>query len=250
MRVLLAGLLLLLSLPSRADDYLLLYQSAGWPQQRANFSEALAATQQRYRNSLPPALFQVLLDNSNRRFAPQAMEQRTQSTLRSQLADPRPALQFFQSPLGSKVVAAEVSVTRRDQLALHAQGLPRSNAGATRRQLTRQLAQALPAQEAGAEVSLALAGVAADSLSQMLPGLLGGGQAQELLGSQRQRLMEQIGSDLENTLLYVYRDLSEQELQQFVGFAQSPQGQAYYQAALAALRAGLASPDAPPAPLP
>ncbi|BCQ65617.1 hypothetical protein PBOI14_73670 [Pseudomonas sp. Boi14] len=35
------------------------------------------------------------------------------------------------------------------------------------------LAQALPAREAGAEVSLAIAGVAADSLSQMIPGLLG-----------------------------------------------------------------------------
>ena len=38
------------------------------------------------------------------------------------------------------------------------------------------------AKEAGAEVSLAIAGVAADSLSQMIPGLLGGGQAQAVVG--------------------------------------------------------------------
>ena len=102
------------------------------------------------------------------------------------------------------------------------------------------LAQALPAREAGAEVSLAIAGVAADSLSQMIPGLLGGGQAQSMLNGQRQRLMEQIGSDLNNTLLYVYRDLSDAELEEFANFAESAEGQAYYQAALAAIRAGLA----------
>ncbi|MCB2636675.1 hypothetical protein KQ757_15215, partial [Listeria monocytogenes] len=97
--------------------------------------------------------------------------------------------------------------------------------------------------EAGAEVSLALAGVAADSLSQMLPGLpglLGGGQTGQLLEGQRQRLVQQIGADLENTLLYVYRDLSDAELTQYVTFAESPAGRSSYQAALAALKAGLA----------
>ena len=99
----------------------------------------------------------------------------------------------------------------------------------------------MPAREAGAEVSLALAGVAADSLSEMLPGMLGEGQTQELLNTQRERLMQQIGNDLDNTLLYVYRDLSDAELQQFVSFAQSPAGQHYYQAALLAVRAAMAS---------
>jgi len=89
-------------------------------------------------------------------------------------------------------------------------------------------------------VSLAIAGVAADSLSQMIPGLLGGGQAQGMLNGQRERLMQQIGNDLNNTLLYVYRDLSDPELEEFATFAESPEGKAYYQAALAAIRAGLA----------
>jgi len=89
-------------------------------------------------------------------------------------------------------------------------------------------------------VSLAIAGVAADSLSQMIPGLLGSDQAQGMLDGQRQRLMAQIGGELDNTLLYVYRDLSDPELEEFANFAESPDGQAYYQAALAAVRASLA----------
>jgi len=240
MRVLSIVLLLFLSLPSLADAQARLYQAAGWPQQRAHFNDALSAAQARYRSSLPPALYEALVNNSNQRFAPLAIDQRAQQSLRQNLVDPRPALLFFQSELGRKIIAAELLATHKDQLARYADGLPRIDASATRRLLIRHLAQALPAREAGAEVSLALAGVAADSLSQMLPGLFGGDSAQSLLNTQRQRLIEQIGADLDNTLLHVYRELSDPELEEFVGFALSAEGQAYYQAALAAIRAGLA----------
>ena len=218
MRALLAFALLLVGLPALADPYQRLYQAAGWPDQRAHFSDALDAAQKRYQDKLPPALYQTLVDNSNRRFAPAEVDQRALNGLRENLPDSASPLNFFESPLGRKVVEP-------------------------RRALVKRLAQVLPAREAGAEVSLALAGVAADSLSQMLPGLpglLGGGQTGQLLEGQRQRLVQQIGADLENTLLYVYRDLSDAELTQYVNFAESPAGRSYYQAALAALKAGLA----------
>ncbi|MDE1168366.1 MAG: DUF2059 domain-containing protein [Pseudomonas sp.] len=240
MRRLLVVLFMFCTVPAWADSHDQLYKVAGWPEQRAHFTDALKAAQQRYQNSLPPAVFQALVNNSNQRFAPQAMDQRAEAHLRQNLADPKPALDFFQSPLGRKVVAAELLATRPDQLAKNAQGLPHIDAGNSRLLIIGHLAQALPAREAGAEVSLAIAGVAADSLSQMLPGLLGGGQAQGMLDNQRERLMQQIGNDLNNTLLYVYRDLSDPELDEFATFAESPQGKAYYQAALSAIRAGLA----------
>ncbi|MDX5372379.1 MAG: hypothetical protein LPK18_08080 [Pseudomonadaceae bacterium] len=241
MRVLFASLVLLCSFAVAADEHARLYQNAGWPQQRAHFSEALSAAQQRYRDSLPPALYQALVDNSNRRFEPAAMEQRADAALRMQLADPLPAPRFFDSPLGRKIVAAETHATSREQLAAHAGGLPPIQADATRRLLIRHLAQALPASAAGAEVSLALASVAADSLSSMVPGLLAGAQTQLLVQSQRERLQQQIEADIDNILLHVYRELSDPELEEFAAFAQSPDGQAYYQAALAALRAALAA---------
>ncbi|MNJ24996.1 hypothetical protein D3C81_615650 [compost metagenome] len=185
-------------------------------------------------------MYQALVNNSNQRFQAQAVDKRAEAQLRANLSDPAPALAFFQSPLGRKIVAAELLATRRDQLAKNAKGLPKVQASDNRQLVIGHLAQALPAREAGAEVSLAIAGVAADSLSQMIPGLLGGGQAQSLLDGQRQRLMEQIGSELNNTLLYVYRDLSDAELEEFATFAESAEGKAYYKAALAAIRAGLA----------
>lgn len=244
MRAIFATVLLIFTLPSLAasttsDPYIALYQAGGWPEQRAHFHEALKAAQSRYRNSLPPAIYQALVDNSNQRFTPADMDQRALASLRQQLSDPQPALVFLLSPVGRKIIASEVQATRREQLTQNAKGMPRSQAGASRRELIGQLVQVLPAKEAGAEVSLALAGVAADSLSQMIPGLLGGAQAQSLLNSQRQRLMGQIAGDLDNTLLYVYRDLSDPELDEYLNFAQSAAGQAYYQAALAALRASL-----------
>ena len=240
MRRLFLLLMMFCTLPAWADNLDDLFTVAGWPQQRAHFNDALGAAQERYRNNLPPAVYQALVNNSSQRFAPAAMDQRAKDQMRKNLPNPSPALIFFQSPLGTKIVAAELLATRRDQLAKHAQGLPRMEADATRQLLINHLSRALPAREAGAEVSLAIAGVAADSLSSMIPGLLGGGQAQSMLNGQRQRLMDQIGGELDNTLLYVYRDLSDPELEEFVTFAQSPEGKTYYQAALAAVRAGLA----------
>ena len=233
-------LLMICTVPVWADTLDQLYKVAGWPDQRAHFTDAVTAAQQRYRNSLPPAVYQALVSNSNQRFQAQAMDRRAQAQLRTALPNPAPALAFFQSPLGRKVVAAELKATRKDELARNAQGLPKIQASDTRQLIIGHLAQALPAREAGAEVSLAIAGVAADSLSSMIPGLFGGGQAQGLLDGQRQRLMNQIGEDLNNTLLYVYRDLSDAELEEFATFAESADGKAYYQAALTAVRAGLA----------
>jgi hypothetical protein len=240
MRAFLGLFLALFTLGCYADALDELYRAAGWPEQRAHFHDALTAAQQRYRSTLPPGVYQALVDNSNRRFDGAAMDRRALAAFRQQLPQPQPALAFFGSPLGRKIVAAELLATRADQLARYADGLPKVQASSTRQLLVGHLARAIPASEAGAEVSLALAGVAADSLSQMLPGLLGAGQAQSLLESQRQRLEQQVAVDLDNTLLYVYRDLSDPELDEFVTFAESADGQAYYRAALAALRAGLA----------
>ncbi|MEB3900057.1 hypothetical protein ODI84_07675 [Pseudomonas putida] len=233
-------LMMCCTMPVWADSFDQLYKAAGWPDQRAHFTDAVSAAQQRYKNSLPPAVYQALVNNSNQRFQAQAIDRRAQAQLRANLPNPSPALAFFQSPLGRKVVAAELLATRKDQLAKHAKGLPKIQASDNRLLIIGHLAQALPAREAGAEVSLAIAGVAADSLSSMLPGLFGAGQAQGLLDGQRQRLMQQIGEDLNNTLLYVYRDLSDTELEEFATFAESADGQAYYKAAIAAVRAGLA----------
>ena len=44
---------------------------------------------------------------------------------------------------------------------------------------------------------------------------------------------------VDDILLDTYQGLSDPELDEFVGFAQSSAGQAYYQAALAALRSAL-----------
>lgn len=224
-----------------ADAYFELYKKAGWPQQQTHFSSALQQAQLNYQNTLPSAIYQALVDTSNKRFAAEAMQQRAQQALRQHLDSPTSALAFFESTLGQKISAAETSATHPEQLNRYAKGLPVINADATRRLLIRHLANALPASQAGAEVTLALGSVAADSLSQMLPGLMGTDQANALLDSQRQRLLTQIDANIDNTLLHVYQPLSDAELEEFVSFAQSTEGQAYYQAAFKTLQASLST---------
>ena len=169
------------------------------------------------------------------------MHQRGQQALRKNLSSPNSALAFFNSAIGQKVSAAEVAATRPEQMQRYAAGLPVIEADATRRLLIRHLANTLPASQSGAEVTLALGSVAADSLSQMLPGLMAADQANALLESQRQRLLTEMDANIDNTLLHVYQDLSDAELEEFVSFAQSPEGQAYYQAAFKTLQASLSN---------
>ena len=56
MRRLLFVLMMLCTLPAWADSFDDLFQVAGWPEQRAHFNDALSATQERYRTTLPPAV--------------------------------------------------------------------------------------------------------------------------------------------------------------------------------------------------
>ncbi len=75
-----------------AGNYSQLYQAAGWDIQIDHFHQIVLDTQQQYKNSLPDMLYQSILASSNERFAPIAMKQRGEETLRDQLADPLPAL--------------------------------------------------------------------------------------------------------------------------------------------------------------
>ena len=74
MRRLFFSVLMFCVLPAWADGHDQLYKVAGWPEQRAHFNDALNAAQQRYQNSLPPAVYQALVDNSNQRFDPKAVD--------------------------------------------------------------------------------------------------------------------------------------------------------------------------------
>ena len=78
-------LLMICTMPVWADNLDQLYKAAGWPDQRAHFNDALSAAQERYRNSLPPAVYQALVNNSNQRFQAQAVDRRAQAQLRATL---------------------------------------------------------------------------------------------------------------------------------------------------------------------
>lgn len=112
-------------------------------------------------------------------------------------------------------------------------------ASGARLRLIQRLTRTLPLREAGADISLALAGVAADSLSQMLPGLGDINSTRAGLEQQRQQMMSRLEREQINTLLFIYYELNDAQLAEFTAFSESAAGRAYYQAALQTLRAGL-----------
>lgn len=238
MRLLLPLILCLCSLLARADEHELLYQLAGWGGQRQHFSSAIDQARQKYRSSLPPALFQQLDATAQRRFEPQAMRQRMLDGLRQQLPDPLAAIRFFDGPTGRAVVAAELAASDPAEVSRQRGGVPLIEVSPARQALLERLARALPAREAGVEMGMAVSSLAAESLGGLLGGL--GADPAMLLEGQRQQLAARIEKDLPLTLRWVYRKLSDAQLAEFVAFAESDQGGLYYQAAIRALRQALA----------
>lgn len=238
MRYLLVLLMACLAPLTMADTYTQLYQATGWPIQSNHFHEILQEAQKQYKNTMPEMLYQSLVAASNKRFEVKAMNQRAEIALRNNLSDPQVALDFFQSALGKKVVLSETEATSKEQLQKNKQGMPRMKISASRHKLIQRLAQAIPYEQGGVDASLALASITTDTLENMMPGM-GIGDMAGSLAPQRELVQKQIHAELEGVLIYVYRNLSDSELQDFINFAESAAGEAYYKAALKVLEAGL-----------
>lgn len=226
------------ALAAQADDSDKLFKAAGWPVQIEHFDNALQAMQSQYKDYLPALLYQTVVASSQQRFQPKAMEQRAQLALRNGLADPKPALQFFQSRVGNKVVAAETTATAIEGLQKNQRGVPSIEISNDRKNLFKQLAATIPYRQATIDVSVALTSVVSATIDMWLPGM-GVGDTFKQLTPTEQQIAKQVDEHLENILIYVYRDLSDAELQQFIAFADSSAGKEYYQVAQDVIRASV-----------
>ncbi len=226
-----------INLQAAAPDEL--YKASGMAQHQQHFQSALKAAQQRYFQQLPTALQDTLLRNSNQRFAAEDMHDRAQARLALAMAeaDNRQALSFFNSDLGRKVVTAETWASSPAAVAIMQRGLPLQQLSVERRALIDRLAAQLPALELGVEVSSALTGLAAQSANDLLGGLIKLPQQAGTGG--REQLRERMRVNLPQTLAYIYRDLSDDELVRFAQWSESTDGRTFYRATEQAVRDAL-----------
>lgn len=216
-----------------------LYNASGMGQHQQHFQFALKAAQQRYSQQLPPSMYETLVRQSNQRFEPQGMNDRAQARLAIALveADQQAALRFYNSELGRKVVSAETRATSPASIVAMQRGLPTHQVSEERRQLILRLSDLLPALDLGVEVSLALAGLAADSANSFLGGLM---QIPDtVVTGRRDTLRGQMRPNLPDTLTHVYRDLSDDELKKLLAWSESEHGKVYYRAVELAVRDAL-----------
>ena len=147
------------------------------------------------------------------------------------------ALRFYRSDLGRLITAAETRATSPAEVSRMQAGLPAQNPSAQRAALLNRLGKQLPALDMGEEVSLALASLATQSANDMLGGLL---TIPDGLADQRRgTLRAQMEPNLPQTLAYVYRDLTDQQLGRYADWSESDAGRAFFQAASAAARDAL-----------
>ncbi|WP_022961680.1 DUF2059 domain-containing protein [Halopseudomonas pelagia] len=201
-----------------------LYELSGMATHQTHFQHALTAAQQRYAQQLPRNVYESLVRQSNQRFAPQAMTDRAQARLALAMnaSSHEQAVAFYESALGGKIVALETQATSATSVAAMQRGIPQMEVSTERLTTLRQLSVSLPALELGVEVSMSLANLATQSANDLLGGLFQ--VPGNVVDSRRDTLRGQMQPDLPNTLAYVYRDLSDTELQQYLDWAQSEAG--------------------------
>lgn len=220
----------LIVMTARADAREQLYDVSGMATHQNHFQHALSAAQQRFAQQLPANIHASLVRQSNVRFDPQGMENRARSRLAVSLTDSahEQAMAFYDTPLGRKIVVLETSATAPEAVKEMQQGIPAQQIDPERYTLLRQLGSTLPALEIGVEVSMALANLATDSANELLGGLFQ--VPVDLVSTRRENIRNQMLPDLPDTLAYVYRDLSGQELEQYLQWSQSAAGVATYRA--------------------
>lgn len=201
-----------------------LYELSGMATHQTHFQQALTAAQQRYAQQLPRNVYDSLVRQSNQRFAPQGMSDRAQARLALALDQEshRQAVDFYAGALGRKIVNLETQATSATSVAAMQRGIPEMNVSTERLDTLRQLSVSLPALELGVEVSMALANLATQSANDLLGGLFQ--VPGNMVDTRRDTLRGQMQPDLPNTLAYVYRDLSDAELKQYLQWAQSEAG--------------------------
>ncbi|MEH6498464.1 MAG: DUF2059 domain-containing protein [Pseudoalteromonas distincta] len=201
-----------------------LYELSGMATHQTHFQHALTAAQQRYAQQLPRNVYDSLVRQSNQRFAPQAMTDRAQARLALAINESsyQQAVAFYQSALGRKIVAIETQATSATSVAAMQRGIPEMDVNAERLNTLRQLSVSLPALELGVEVSMSLANLATQSANDLLGGLFQ--VPGNVADNRRDTLRGQMQPNLPNTLAYVYRDLSDAELKQYLEWAQSEAG--------------------------
>ncbi|OZG75074.1 hypothetical protein BTA51_01355 [Hahella sp. CCB-MM4] len=141
----------------------------------------------------------------------------------------REVLQWFRSPIGQKISQAELSVINDSEYASLQQELDelaKQYAGSDREQLFPAFDRATRATESMLDNAIAVELAMAASLTALVRNadLPDFSELKALVSERRMLLRGQVGQQVYMNYLYTYRDLSLQELQKYIDFARSENG--------------------------
>ncbi|MFT0212259.1 hypothetical protein VQ643_06535 [Pseudomonas sp. F1_0610] len=226
LQALFAWLWLGISAQAHADSYDDLYELAGWKQQAVHFEQALPLLQQEItqKTGFTPSIS----------WQPQAFQRKATETLRQQLVSPQAALDFFNSKAGMQVVKAEVNATQLSKIKTY-RHQPSWSLDVTRQRELDRLRASLPIQAALNQLQSQIIKQQTNNANLNIPGL---GDLSTLTSGALQNisLFKPSTYDINQAMIIVYGDLSHPELKAFADFAESAEGQAYYNACVQMLQ--------------
>jgi hypothetical protein len=200
----------------------------------------------RHQAKLPPRLFNAMQQAGRDAFEGTKMRKKVLQVMKNRF-DPEMAqevLAWLLSPLGEKITALEnlqFSPKTLQEVQAFGKQFQSNPPPQSRLELVRRLDAATAASEKNAEVAWMILSQTATAMDEAISKEKGMGveEMRRELDLRRPQLEESARKSTEISLMYIYRTLTDKELERYVSFSESETGSAYHKMAFKALMAAL-----------
>jgi hypothetical protein len=231
---------------SRALPVVALYEKSGMEVLINQLGGLYLSGLDQHRSKLPPELFNALQRAGRHAFQAAKMRNRALATMKNS-CDPELAqevLDWLLSPLGQEITALEsiqFSSKTVQEVQTFAKQLQSNPPPQERYNLIRRLDAATGASEKNVEVALEILVQTATAMQGAFSkgGKISVEEMRRQMALRRPQLEEDAKKTTQVSLTYLYRTLTDRELERYVSFSESKTGTAYHKMAFEALMAAL-----------
>lgn len=225
-----------------ADNLDVLMERSGINGQIGQISEHIDAGLQQGGDSLPADALQTLGDIMRQQFAADKLKQSIRAQLQQNLSDKdiRAVLAWLETPLGKKITAQEIAASSVQAHQDVQDTIDKLLSDSDRFALIRQLDAATGASQATLAMTLNMQKAMMYGMMSAAPGSVSEQQVQQMIQAIEPQLRSQMELMVVASMTYTYRELSDDEINQYIAFASSQAGKNYHQAFTEALSAAMA----------
>lgn len=200
----------------------------------------MGLTQARQGNSsLPVEVFEKMKSLVHECFKPETLSASIQSHHVETLAegDIRYVLDWLDSPLGKQITQLEIDSSSPESMEKMMSMMDQLTKDESRLALIKKLDQSIKASEQGFAIMKNMTFAMMTSMLSMIPdnATISSDQIMNMVNRNMEQQEDQVKQNVINSMLFTYRDLSGDELEKYIAFAESESGKRYHTSGLEGL---------------